>query len=550
MRCATICLFAIVCLVNTRAAEAQDYTVQSTDDPSTTTPAALLSNNTSACSADGTPSYCDEALPTLDTSTANQQAGADTLTVDAFPGYVSAISVARLMNHGAAWGGKIICEYQPWFSTASGTNGHLDIGYDEDNKTTVANQDTKMINRGCNINFIDFYGTTDSNQAFNLDVTNLVYSNLKGRSGFPLQFGLLEDQGAFDSACANMSEAATITCIENNLETDMSYIYSNYINVAGTAANPSANNTSLYWTDAGVNVIGFFGACGTFPALNCSTTNRPNDWDNIWSAVQTYVNGKSYNMKFIFQFGIFGYPAISAGQYAWPQPYTTAACQTNKDCFTSDPPSQLWWCGNSDVVCNGSSSNYLDQFYIQAQTPYSQGQVVVGLLDKGFDDTWASWGVDRVTSQQCGHVLLDTANEVAAGGYWGKTAQVPYMQMATWNDYEEGTEQESGISNCYDSVSVGYNTGSTYEINWSLGTVSWANGFAKTDTIHHYALYTAPHGQTTLTLRKQLASTVTEYDLQDLDLPAGTYDVYIEMVAQPSMQNQLSNSLEYIQGPS
>jgi hypothetical protein len=218
---------------------------------------------------------------------------------------------------------------------------------------------------------------------------------------------------------------------------------------------------------------------------------------------------------------------------------------TNSDNFIDNPPSQFWWCDPTGITCNGSSGGYLDQFYEQAESEYADGKVVVGLLYSGFDDSNASWGTDRVIAQQCGQVLLDTANEPNLGGYWGTTAQIPYMQIATWNDYEEATEEESGVDNCYTAVNLSYKSGSSSEMQWTLTTSSAGVGYATTNTIHHYALWTAPHDGTTLTLRKQLGPTVTEFNLSTLGLPAGSYDVYLEMIGQPSVQNEMSGSLEY-----
>lgn len=533
MRRTTSFLVAYVCLALAQAGHAQDYTILPTDDPNTTTLGNETSNNTSACVANGSPSYCNEALPNLTTSTANQNAGAQTTVVDAFPEHVSTITVNRLMNHGQAWPGKIICEYQPWFGNVSPYNSHIDIGYDENTLATVTNQDAKMINRGCNINLIDFYGTTDSAQQFNLTSTNNVYTDLSGRSNYPLRLGILEDENAFKTDClpSGQTEAGAISCIEGALEADMKYISENYANVTQTAG--------LYWTDQGTNVVGFYGACGDFAPLSC-----PGDWNTIWSSVQTYADNNSYNFKFIFNFGNFDRPTISAGEYAWPQPYVDA---TNSDNFIDNPPSQFWWCDPTGITCDGTSGGYLDQFYEQAESEYTDGKVIVGLLYSGFDDSNASWGTDRVIAQQCGRILLDTANEPNLGGYWGTTAQIPYMQMATWNDYEEASEEESGIDNCYTAVNLSYESGSSSEMQWTLSISSAGAGYATTNTVHHYALWTAPHGGTTLTLRKQLGPTLTKFNLSTLDLPEGSYDVYLEMVGQPSIQNEMSGKLEYTQ---
>ncbi len=84
-------------------------------------------------------------------------------------------------------------------------------------------------------------------------------------------------------------------------------------------------------------------------------------------------------------------------------------------------------------------------------------------------------------------------------------------------------------------------------ISWSLTTAQGQEAYAAIDTIHHYALWTKPHGGTDLTLRKQLSRTATSWDLSTLALPSGTYDVYIEMVGQPAVQNRISNSATYTQ---
>jgi len=190
-----------VCLVAVQVGNAQSITWLSE-----------TSNNTSACSAVGSPSYCAEALPPQVTSPANQQAGAQTTTIDAFPGHVSSVQIGQLMNTTAQnWTGKVLCEYQPWFSTQSqiNYNGHIEIGYDENNKDTVAMQDSDMISRGCNINFIDFYGAT--NHSFNLTSSNNVYSDLatrKTQRGYPMQIGILEDENAFMAQSARTGAKA------------------------------------------------------------------------------------------------------------------------------------------------------------------------------------------------------------------------------------------------------------------------------------------------------------------------------------------------------
>lgn len=264
-------LLLFVFFLTANVALSQDGTLYWTDDPPTTSHTTEVGNNTSACLASGNPSYCNEALPNLQTNSANQ-AGcpnsspcAQTTIIDAIPEHISTIKINRLMNKGKSWGGQIICEYQPWFDNTGSYNGHIDIGYDENTLATVNYQDTTMINRGCNINLVDFYGVDQSSHPFELQSTNNVYGDLWPRTNPQLKFAIMEDQGSFDAKsapfCGNqnpaLSETATMNCIETALEGDMKYIHDNYI----------LPHPTVMWTDGTANVIPYFGACSTFSAL-------------------------------------------------------------------------------------------------------------------------------------------------------------------------------------------------------------------------------------------------------------------------------------------
>jgi len=48
--------------------------------------------------------------------------------------------------------------------------------------------------------------------------------------------------------------------------------------------------------------------------------------------------------------------------------------------------------------------------------------------------------------QQCGQTWLTTFAE--AGRFYSAYHQLPALIIPTWNDYEEGTEIETGIDNC------------------------------------------------------------------------------------------------------
>ena len=63
-----------------------------------------------------------------------------------------------------------------------------------------------------------------------------------------------------------------------------------------------------------------------------------------------------------------------------------------------------------------------------------------------FDDSKASWGLNRHISARCGQTFTDTFN------FWRKEFPaddpIPFVMIETWNDYEEGTAIEHGIPTC------------------------------------------------------------------------------------------------------
>src|SRR5205814_5329833 len=88
---------------------------------------------------------------------------------------------------------------------------------------------------------------------------------------------------------------------------------------------------------------------------------------------------------------------------------------------------------------------YLSAFY-DTGIAFSDLQTV-GAAYKGFNDSLAGWGSGRVMDQQCGQTWLQTFSRV--NSVYNSGRQLPYLQLVTWNDYEEGTEIESGIDNCF-----------------------------------------------------------------------------------------------------
>jgi hypothetical protein len=101
--------------------------------------------------------------------------------------------------------------------------------------------------------------------------------------------------------------------------------------------------------------------------------------------------------------------------------------------------------GSKGWSADGSNwgEDYLRDFYRTMQTKYPD-KVAVGTVWPGFDDRKASWGQGRYMSQRCGRTLEDTLRLFRDYS----EHPLPFLLIATWNDYEEGTAIERGLAKC------------------------------------------------------------------------------------------------------
>ncbi|MGA8491080.1 MAG: hypothetical protein WB711_11695 [Terriglobales bacterium] len=103
--------------------------------------------------------------------------------------------------------------------------------------------------------------------------------------------------------------------------------------------------------------------------------------------------------------------------------------------------------GKKGWAADGSNwgEQYLIDFYRTMQTKYPD-KIAVGGAWAGFDDSKASWGLNRHMSQRCGETFADTMKlwrQYSAGDH-----PLPFLLVETWNDYEEGTAIERGLAKC------------------------------------------------------------------------------------------------------
>ena len=102
------------------------------------------------------------------------------------------------------------------------------------------------------------------------------------------------------------------------------------------------------------------------------------------------------------------------------------------------------------------------------------------------------------------------------------------MQIATWNDYEEGSEIETGIDNC--AFLVPSASGNT--ISWTLG------GGASESTIHHYTVFASTDGRS-LTKLADVPAGTHSLNLGRFGLPSPVM-LFVKAVGQSSIKNVMS----------
>jgi hypothetical protein len=88
--------------------------------------------------------------------------------------------------------------------------------------------------------------------------------------------------------------------------------------------------------------------------------------------------------------------------------------------------------------------DYLQYFYTRTAAKYP-GKLIVGTAWPGFDDHRARWTEHRYMAYRCGRTFQDTLDLYR--DFVRANDSSPFLLIATWNDYEEGTAIEEGMAN-------------------------------------------------------------------------------------------------------
>lgn len=189
------------------------------------------------------------------------------------------------------------------------------------------------------------------------------------------------------------------------------------------------------------------------------------------------------------------------------------------------------WIAINKSDANDWGKKYLDEFYAKGR---QKREYTIGSVKPGFNDRFASWSLNRVINRNCGQTWLKTFAEVK--NFYSASNQLDALQIVTWNDYEEGTEIESGVENCV-VVSAGVRGD---DLQWSIS----GRDTTKEDTISHYVVFISRDGENLMRLAS-LPRGVHSLELGRYRLPAGKYFLLVKAVGVASVKNHMSNAASY-----
>jgi hypothetical protein len=259
---------------------------------------------------------------------------------------------------------------------------HISVGYSTQDPAVLTKQIRKAKAMGISAFVVDWYG---DREPF-IDRSYALMQNAAANENF--QVAMMydethEEEGATDEALA-----------------DFAMFHETYL-------SSKASGHQAYLTYQGHPVIFIF------------PTGKHTDWNRV----RAQLNKWSDPPFLIYE----NLPDTNAdafdGFYAWVQP------------------------GEKGWAPDGSNwgEQYLSEFYETMHSKYPD-KIIVGGEWASFDDSKASWSLNRHIAARCGQTFADTSN--LWHKYFPPDDLLPFVMVETWNDHEEGTAVEDGIPTC------------------------------------------------------------------------------------------------------
>lgn len=375
-----------------------------------------------------------------------------------------------------------------------------------------------------------------------------------------MSFYLQYDSSAYKFLCPSTIGQYQPQCVQNKIIADLDYAQTGkneagagtmkpYFSQSNYATFSSKPIFAFFQNDGGISICGlsvrYLGSNSTSPCSLQQGSQYPNCWTAVYDAVRSHLDSilgaNNFYMIFYNQGGCSH--ADADGCYAWVSPHE------------NDAPSNITTQNQQyNDTTTTSAKKHLDDFYYNAihntpsLAPNGSPFLIVGSAFKGFDDRDATWGLLRILTQDCGHTWLNSWKEMTwnsnskqydpVNGFYTGTHQLQFLIVPTWDDYEEGTETETGISNCAADAFASAIAAPSAQLSWTE-TFSGTGG---ADTIDHYTVWATADGNNLIKLADSASS---PYTLTSTILGAGTYSVYVQEVSKASLSNHMSSAVSY-----
>ncbi|HXZ79887.1 MAG TPA: endo-1,3-alpha-glucanase family glycosylhydrolase [Terriglobales bacterium] len=260
----------------------------------------------------------------------------------------------------------------------------MNVGYSSQDPVTLRRQIEKAESMGISGFVVNWYG---DRQPY-LDRSYALLQQLATET--PFKVALMYDESDGDQAQATDDAIAAFD-----------KAYKSYV-------GPDAAARTAYLTYQGRPVI------FVFPKGGHTDWNRIRQHANSWAVppLLLYKDEPPANESSAFD-----------GEYAWVH-----------------PSGSQWSPDGSDW-----GADYLEAFYKRMLNRHPD-KIAVGAAWPGFDDRSAPWSLNRYIDPRCGRTFEDSFRLFRR--YYDRSHPLPFLLIATWNDYEEGTAIERGIATC------------------------------------------------------------------------------------------------------
>jgi hypothetical protein len=329
----------------------------------------------------------------------------------------------------------------------------------------------------------------------------------------------------------NTSTSNTFTCASDSTTYSGGGFFadSHYWKVSdGTVSHPVMS----YFVDESKYFNNCSGGCAVYDDnLNDKTcTTSAQCWDDIFGGIKHHITGFSIRPYIIHRDGFSKHSTLgpSDGSFRW---FNASTDQTVEDIsnFTGDSCAYTCWLGNAATA-------------LTSGTPQVALGVALAKVDHAqshFSTQSAIFGTTadhKIMDARCGKTWLDYLQAPHSANMGTTHPALNAIEIATWDDYDEGTEMETGVDNCVSSFSA----------SLSGTTLSWTISFSSPgdeSTIDHYAIFYSTDGTTGANITELADVAVNNTGSYSYSLPntlPSTTVLYVKAVGKAMVTNHMT----------